>query len=254
MTSSQIFLLKRETYNRWLKDQYVGLRLGFLLEWDKKKRGGFGWDMENPHCLGCGKGGPLVTKKSQLSVIGHTYQNPLPKMGSPYNNVLQLFLMSLRLKPDWIFGCFHQFWVVLKMIILCRCQKKSCIEFCTQRGSHKKFHTMKRKKTLHIKSLHIFSLHIENIHRKWLCFHDSCHWILNFRQHKMKKMKWNINQLPMAMTWNGHLQPPQTIQKNSKIQRTNASETKYWQGQFFYKSSHLIHPCVMAMNLKLMFA
>jgi hypothetical protein len=107
---------------------------------------------------------------------------------------------------------------------------------------------------LHIKSLHIFSLHIENIHRKWLCFHDSCHWILNFRQHKMKKMKWNINQLPMAMTWNGHLQPPQTIQKNSKIQRTNASETKYWQGQFFYKSSHLIHPCVMAMNLKLMFA
>jgi Na+/melibiose symporter-like transporter len=147
--------------------------------------------MENPHCLGWGKGGPLVTKKSQLSVTGHTYQKPLPKMGSPYNNVLQLFLMSLRLKPDWILGCFHQFWVVLKMIILCWCQK-NCIEFYTQRGSHKKFHTMKRKKTLHIKSSHILSLHIENIHIKWLCFHYSRHWTLNFRQHETKKMKWNI--------------------------------------------------------------
>ncbi len=132
--------------------------------------------------------------------------------------------------------------------------KKSCIEFCTQRGSHKKIHTMKRKKTLHIKSSRIMSLHIENIHIKWSCFHDSRHWTLNFRQHETKKMKWNINRLPMAMTWNGHLQPPQTIQKNSKIQRTNAIETKYWQGQFFYKSPHLIHPCVIALNSKLIFA
>jgi len=199
--------------------------------------------MENPHCLGWGKGGPLVTKKSRLSVIGHTYQNPLPKIGSSYNNVLQLFLMCLRLKPDSMYGRFHQFWVVLKMIILCWCQRKSCIDFCTQKGSHKKFHTMKGKKTLHIKSSHIKSLHIENIHIKWLCFHDSCHWTFNFRQHEMKKLKWNINQLHMAMTWHGHLQPPQTIQKNSKIQRTNAIETKYWQGQFFYKSPHLINPC-----------
>ncbi len=47
--------------------------------------------MENPPCLGWGKGGALVTKKSQLLVIGCTYQNPLSKMGSSYNNVLQPF-------------------------------------------------------------------------------------------------------------------------------------------------------------------
>jgi hypothetical protein len=188
MTSSGIFLLKQETYNKWLKDQCVGIRLGFLLEWDTKMRGGLGWDMENPNCLGWGNGGPLVTKKSQLSVIGHTYQNPLPKMGSSYNNVLQLFFNVSNAQVWLNVGLFHQFWFVLKMIFLCDV-KESCIEVCRQRGSHKKIHTMKRKKTLHIKSSHIKSLHIENIHIKCLCFHDSHHWTLNFIQHEMKKMK-----------------------------------------------------------------
>ncbi len=210
--------------------------------------------MENPHCLGWGKGGPLVTKKSQLSVIGHAYQNPLPKMGSSYNNVLQLFFNVSKAQAWLNLGLFSSILSCSSNDHFVLMPIKSCIEFCTQRGSHQKIHTMKRKKTLHIKSSHIFSLHIENIHIKWLCFHDSRHWILNFRQHEMKKMKWNINQLPMAMTWNGHLQPSQTRQKNCKIQRTNAIATKYWQGQYFYKSPHLIHACVMALNSKLIFA
>jgi hypothetical protein len=42
LTSTGIFLLREETYKRSLKDQCVGLRLGFLLEWDTEKKGGLG--------------------------------------------------------------------------------------------------------------------------------------------------------------------------------------------------------------------
>jgi hypothetical protein len=46
--------------------------------------------------FGWGKGRPLVTKMSQFSVIDHTYQKPLPKMGSSYNKVLQPFFNASK--------------------------------------------------------------------------------------------------------------------------------------------------------------
>ncbi len=131
--------------------------------------------------------------------------------------------------------------------------KKSCIEFCTQRGSHKKFHTMKRKKTLHIKSSHIMSLHIENIHINWSCFHDSRHWTLNFRQHETKKMKWNINRLPMAMTWNGHLQPPTNNTKELQNSKNQCYWNKILTRTIFLKISSLNPPLCHCIEFKVDF-
>jgi hypothetical protein len=119
MTSSEIFLLKGETYNRWLKEQMTKRSMcQSAWDWDsccsgtKKRKGDLVEIWESP-LFGVGEGWAPCDK--EVTIVSHRpyLPKPPPKNGQILQQCSTTFFNACKAQAWLNLGLFSQFWVVL---------------------------------------------------------------------------------------------------------------------------------------------